>query len=221
MAWRYVDQKHKLCTWVKNMKLSVSNSMEMTWNKTWNLHAWVPAWQKTTQSNANICTRIAKALSSFERLQNIWKNKEIPLTTKVKFLQTLVFPIICYVCEMWTLRADVTHRCEAFQMQCYHHLLNIKWQDHITNEEVLTWLGSFIKMRLLAMIRKCQAEWLSMWHICLQIGCQILPCLVTHQESFITVIILRDGLNLNLEGAVRTAQDRIHWKTIIRGPNVI
>ena len=43
--------------------------------------------------------------------------------TKVKLLQTLVFPIISYACEMWTLKTDVTHKLEAFEMQCYCHLL--------------------------------------------------------------------------------------------------
>ena len=93
---------------------------------------------ENNSSNANIHTRIAKVLSSFGRLQSMWKDKEVPLTSKVKLLQTLVFPIICYACEMWTLKADVTHRLEAFEVQWYHHLLNIKWQDHITNVEVLT-----------------------------------------------------------------------------------
>ena len=100
---------------------------------------------ENNSSNANICTRITKALSSFGRLQSIWKDKEVPLTTKVKLLQTLVFHVIFYACEMWTLKADVTHTLEASEMQCYCHLLNIKWQDHITNVEVLTQLGSFIK----------------------------------------------------------------------------
>ena len=93
---------------------------------------------ENNSSNADVCARIAKALSSFGRLQIIWKDKEVPLTTKVKLLQTLLIPIICYACEMWTLKADVTHRLEAFEMQCYCCLLNIKWQDHITNIEVLT-----------------------------------------------------------------------------------
>ena len=100
---------------------------------------------ENNSSNAYIYTITAEALSSFGKL-NIWKDKEVSLTTKVKLLQTLVFPIICYACETWTLNADMTHRLEAFEMQCYHYLLIIKWQDHITNAEDLTHLGSFIKM---------------------------------------------------------------------------
>ena len=61
---------------------------------------------ENTSSNANVCARITRALSSFGRLQSIWKDKVVPLTTKVKLLQTLVF-IICYACETWTLKADV------------------------------------------------------------------------------------------------------------------
>ena len=101
---------------------------------------------ENNSSNADICTRIAKALRSFGRLQSIWKDKEVSVTTIAKLLQTLVLPIICYACETWTLKTDVTHRLEAFEMQCYCYLLNIKWQDHIKNAEVLTQLGSLIKM---------------------------------------------------------------------------
>ena len=101
-------------------------------------------------------------------------------------------------------------------MQCYHHLLNIKWQDHVTNIEVLTQLGSFIKMQL-PMIRKCQAEWLGhmactppdqLQNIALlgyALGKLHCGC---HPKRWIEDIL--SHLNLNLEGAVRTAQDRIH-----------
>ena len=80
------------------MKLSASNYMEMTWNKSQNLHTWV-LHGKNNSSSADTFTRIAKALSSVGRLQSIWKDKEVSVTTKAKLLQTLVFPIICYTCE--------------------------------------------------------------------------------------------------------------------------
>ena len=70
---------------------------------------------ENNSSNTDICTRIAKALSSFGRLQSIWKDKEVSVNTKVKLLQTLVFPIICYACQTWTLKADVTCRLEALK----------------------------------------------------------------------------------------------------------
>ena len=182
---------------------------------------------ENNSSNADICTRIANALSSFGRLQSIWKDNEVSVTTREKLLQTLVFPIICYACETWTLKADVTHGREASEMQCYCCLLNIKWQDHITNAEVLTQLGSFIKMRLLPMIRKHQAEWLG--HA-VHMPPDQLPNIALlgytpgklhrgcHPKRWIEDIL--SYLNLNLESSMRTAQERIHWKTMIREPNV-
>ena len=125
------------------------------------------------------------------------------------------------------LETDATCRLEAFEMQCYCHLLNIKWQDHITNVEDLTQLGSFIKLQLLPMIRKCQAKWLG--HV---------ACMPPNQLSNIALLGYTPGklhcghchkrwiedilshLNLNLEGALRAAKDRKHWKTINRGPNI-
>ena len=61
---------------------------------------------ENNSSNANICARIIKALRLFGWLQSIWQDKEVPLTTKVKLLQTLVFPIICYSYETWTLKVE-------------------------------------------------------------------------------------------------------------------
>ena len=183
--------------------------------------------EENNSSNADICTRIAKALNFLGRIQSVWKDNEASVTTKVKLLQTLVFPIICYACETWTLKADVTHRLEAFEMQSYHHLLSIKWKGHITNAEVLTQLGSFIKMQLLPMIRKHQAEWLG--HV-VHMPPDQLPNIALlgyipgkihcgcHPKRSIEGIL--SHLNLNLECGMRTAQDSIHWKTMIRGPNV-
>ena len=79
---------------------------------------------------------------------------------KWNFYRLLCFPSLVMAVRHGHSKTDVTHRLEAFEMQYYCCLLNIMWQDHITNVEVLTQLGSFIKLQLLPMIRKCQAEWL-------------------------------------------------------------
>ena len=50
VSWVSLAYGMEICAWVKNMKLSASNSMEMTWNKSQNLPTWAPAWKKTTQT---------------------------------------------------------------------------------------------------------------------------------------------------------------------------
>ena len=131
-----------------------------------------------------------------------------------------MFPNLSYACETWTLKTDMTLRLEAFEMQCCCHLLNIKWQDHITNVEVLTRLGSFIKLQLLPMIRKCQTEWLGHGA---HMSPNWLPNIALlgytpgkfhcghHPKRWIEDVLS----HLN---ALRSAQDRKHWKLWLGDP---
>ena len=48
----------------------------------------------------------------------------------------LVMSIFLYACESWILTAELEKRMQAFEIRCYHRLLNISYKDHVTNEEV-------------------------------------------------------------------------------------
>jgi len=84
----------------------------------------------------DIKTRIAMAKDTF------WKHKEllkgnINLQVKKRILCCYVFPVAKYSCESWTMNRDVIRRINAFEQWCYRRILKIKWNDKITNEEVL------------------------------------------------------------------------------------
>ena len=51
-------------------------------------------------------------------------------------MRSPVISIFLYACESWTLTAEIEKRTLAFEMRCYRRLLNISYQDHVTNEEV-------------------------------------------------------------------------------------
>ena len=52
-------------------------------------------------------------------------------------LKTYLWSIAMYRCETWTIGEAERKRLEAFKMWCYRRMMNIKWMDRITNEEVL------------------------------------------------------------------------------------
>ena len=54
----------------------------------------------------------------------------------LKFLSSLVISILLYARESWTLTAELVKRTQAFEMRCYWRLLNISYNDYVTNEEV-------------------------------------------------------------------------------------
>ena len=59
-------------------------------------------------------------------------------TLKNRMVKVLVWPVVLYYCEIWTLRKEEINRLEALKMWLWRKLEKIKWQDKIRNDEVLT-----------------------------------------------------------------------------------
>ena len=70
-------------------------------------------------------------------LTRIWKDRNIQLTTKVKLVNALVFPVVMYGCESWVLRKEDRRRIDAFELWCWRRLLRIPWVERRTNTWVL------------------------------------------------------------------------------------
>ena len=69
-------------------------------------------------------------------LQRVWKDRDISLATKVRLVKSLVFPVVCYSCESWTMKAKDRRRIEAFENWCWRRLLRIPWSAKRTNESI-------------------------------------------------------------------------------------
>ena len=71
------------------------------------------------------------------KLTAIWKDEHITLPTKIRLLENLVFSVIMYGCESWTINKDSRKRIDSFELWCYRRILRIPWLKKITNVEVL------------------------------------------------------------------------------------
>src|SRR5438132_4003753 len=69
-------------------------------------------------------------------MKEFGKDKEISLATKVGLVKALVFPVVYYSCESWTMKARDRRRIEAFENWCWRRLLRIPWTAKCTNESV-------------------------------------------------------------------------------------
>ena len=86
----------------------------------------------------NIKTRISKASSAYGRLQErVWKPHGIKLNTKIKVYRATVLTTLLYGAETWTCYRRHVKMLDAFHMRHLRCLMGIKWQDMITNNEVL------------------------------------------------------------------------------------
>ena len=76
-------------------------------------------------------------------------------------MRSLAMSIFLYVCETWTITADIERRIQALEMRCFHKLLGISYRDHITNEEVKARIGSTIGPYedLLTTVKRCKLKW--------------------------------------------------------------
>ena len=70
-------------------------------------------------------------------LDNILKNRDITLPTKVHLVKAMVFPAVMYGCESWTIKKAEQQRIDAFELWCWRRLLRVPWTAGRTNQSIL------------------------------------------------------------------------------------
>ena len=69
-------------------------------------------------------------------LDSILKSRDITLPTKVRLVKTMVFPIIMYRCESWTIKEAEHQRIDAFELWCWRRLLRVPWTAKSSNQSI-------------------------------------------------------------------------------------
>ena len=70
-------------------------------------------------------------------LDSILKSKDITLSTKVRLVKAMVFPVVMYGCESWTVKKAERRRIDAFELWCWRRLLRVPWTARRSNQSVL------------------------------------------------------------------------------------
>ena len=70
-------------------------------------------------------------------LDSILKSRDITLPTKVHLVKAMVFPVIMYGCESWTVKKAEHRRIDAFELWCWRRLLRIPWTARRSNQSIL------------------------------------------------------------------------------------
>ena len=70
-------------------------------------------------------------------LNSILKSRDITLPTKVGIVKVLVFPIVTYGCETWTIKKAEHQRIDAFELWCWRRLLRVPWTARRSNQSIL------------------------------------------------------------------------------------
>ena len=70
-------------------------------------------------------------------LDSILKSREVSLPTKVHLVKAMVFPVVMYGCESWTIKKAERRRIDAFELWCWRRLLRVPWTARRSNQSIL------------------------------------------------------------------------------------
>ena len=70
-------------------------------------------------------------------LDSIFKSRDITLPTKVRLVKTMVFPVVMYGCESWTVKKAEKRRIDAFELWCWRRLLRVPWAARRSNQSII------------------------------------------------------------------------------------
>ena len=71
------------------------------------------------------------------KLDSIFKSRDITLPTNVRLVKAIIFPVVMYGCESWTVKKAERQRIDAFELWCWKRLLRVPWTARRPNQSIL------------------------------------------------------------------------------------
>ena len=71
------------------------------------------------------------------KLDNVLKSRDITLPTKVPIVKAMIFPVVMYRCESWTIKKAECQRTDAFELWCWRRLLRVLWTARRSKESII------------------------------------------------------------------------------------
>ena len=113
--------------------------------------------------------RLLLARKVMTNLDSILKSRNITLPTKVRLVKAMVFPVVMYGCERWTIKKAERQRIDAFELWCLRRLLRVPWTARRSNQSILKEISPGCSLEGLMLKLKLQYFGHLMWRaICLK-----------------------------------------------------
>ena len=90
------------------------------------------------------------------KLNGIFKSRDITLLTKVHLVKAMVFPVVMYGCESWTVKNAGHRRIDAFELWCWRRLLRVPWTARRSNTSILKEINPGISLEGMVLKLKLQ-----------------------------------------------------------------
>ena len=89
-------------------------------------------------------------------LDSMLKSRDITLPTKVQVVKAMVFPVVMYGCESWTMKKAESRRIDAFELCCWRRLLTVPWTARRSNQSILKEINPGISLEAMMLKLKLQ-----------------------------------------------------------------
>ena len=97
------------------------------------------------------------------KLHSIFKSRDITLPTKVHLVKAIVFPVVMYGCESWTVKKAECCRIDAFELWCWRRLLRVPWTARRSNQSLLKEISPGISLE--GMMLKLKLQYFELTHL--------------------------------------------------------
>ena len=91
-------------------------------------------------------------------LDSILKSRDITLSTKVRLVKAMVFPVVMYGCESWTIKKAEPQRIDVFELWCWRSLLRVPWTARRSNQPILKEISPACSLEGLMLKLKLQCD---------------------------------------------------------------
>ena len=89
-------------------------------------------------------------------IDSIFKSRDITLPTKIRLVKAMVFPMVMYGCESWTVKKAECRRIDAFELWCWRRLLRVPWTAKRSNQSILKEISPGISLEGMMLKLKLQ-----------------------------------------------------------------
>ena len=127
---------------------------------------------------------------SYSNLDIMLKNRDVTLPTKVHLVKAMVFPVVMYRCESWTIKKSEHRRTDAFELWCWRRLLTVPWIARRSSQSIL---------------KEISPEYI-LEGLMLKLKLQYFGHLMQRADSFEKTLMLG-----KIEGRRRRGQQRMRW----------